>query len=290
MDYYAKRLATCSSDKTIKIFDITGETQVQTSVLNGHDGPVWQVTWAHPMFGSLIASCGYDRKVIIWKERDDAKNNWYPVFEYTHTLSGKFIFCLSLTSINPFIVNSISWAPHEFGLILACGSTDSNVSIITFNKGSWSTETFKAHDGGVNAVSWKPYLPGENPVMTLVSGGCDNLIKIFSFHAETSQWKCETTLEGHNKVIRDVQWSPNIGLPYDTIASASQDGIVIIWNKKPTDSSWKSTTLELSEPVWRVSWSLTGNIIAITSGENNVTLWKETKENQWESIHSIGNE
>ena len=28
-----------------------------------HEGPVWQVSWAHPMFGNLLASCSYDRKV-----------------------------------------------------------------------------------------------------------------------------------------------------------------------------------------------------------------------------------
>ena len=31
-----------------------------------HEGPVWQVTWAHPMFGNLLASCSYDRKVWIY--------------------------------------------------------------------------------------------------------------------------------------------------------------------------------------------------------------------------------
>ena len=28
-----------------------------------HEGPVWQVAWAHPKFGSILASCSYDRKV-----------------------------------------------------------------------------------------------------------------------------------------------------------------------------------------------------------------------------------
>ena len=30
-----------------------------------HEGPVWQVSWAHPMFGNLLASCSYDRKVSV---------------------------------------------------------------------------------------------------------------------------------------------------------------------------------------------------------------------------------
>jgi protein transport protein SEC13 len=35
LDYYGRRLATCSSDKTIKIFDIEGETHKLTETLRG---------------------------------------------------------------------------------------------------------------------------------------------------------------------------------------------------------------------------------------------------------------
>jgi hypothetical protein len=31
-------------------------------------GPVWQISWAHPKFGTLLASCSYDGSVIIHKE------------------------------------------------------------------------------------------------------------------------------------------------------------------------------------------------------------------------------
>ena len=30
------------------------------------------------------------------------------------------------------IVNSVSWAPHELGAILACASSDGKVSVLTF--------------------------------------------------------------------------------------------------------------------------------------------------------------
>ena len=51
-----------------------------------HEGPVWQVAWAHPMFGNLLASCSYDRKVIIWKETN---GTWGKLYEYgNHDSSG----------------------------------------------------------------------------------------------------------------------------------------------------------------------------------------------------------
>jgi len=47
---------------------------------------VWQVAWAHPMYGNILASCSYDRKVIIWKEEN---GTWEKTYEYTgHDSSG----------------------------------------------------------------------------------------------------------------------------------------------------------------------------------------------------------
>ena len=37
-------------------------------------------------------------------------------------------------------------------------------------------------------------------------------------------------------------------------------------------------------PVWRVSWSITGNILAVSDGKDNVSLWKEAVDGQWQQI------
>ena len=64
LDYYGKQLASAGSDRRIKIFDvIDGVQRQQTAELVGHDGPVWQLAWAHPEFGNILASCSYDRQV-----------------------------------------------------------------------------------------------------------------------------------------------------------------------------------------------------------------------------------
>lgn len=280
MDYYGKRLATCSSDKTIKIFDVTSGTPTQTAELVGHEGPVWQVAWAHPKFGSVIASCSYDRKVIIWRE-NDGTNSWVRVYEHkVHELS----------------VNSLVWAPWEYGLMLACGSSDGTISVLshrTESPNEWRVERFEAHTPGVLAVSWAPSTSpaalvqsGGSPNVApprLVSGGCDGLVKIWkpktADPSQGSSWECDAVLKEHNDWVRDVAWAPSIGLPTTSIASASQDGTVVIWSNQDhlTSTNWTKKVLDkFPETVWRVSWSVTGNILAVSSGDNKVTLWKES--------------
>jgi len=283
LDYYGKKLATCSSDKTIKIFEV-GETQNnQVAEIKGHEGPVWQVAWAHPKFGPILASCGYDRKVCVWKE--SSPNAWSKIFEYDKHESS---------------VNSISWAPHEFGLSLATGSSDTTIAILTYKgDGNWDVKTISnAHAVGVNAVSWAPaVIPGSlvgaaapaAPTKRLVSGGCDNLVKIWSFSQPENQWKQEDTLESHQDWVRDVAWAPNIGLPSSTIASCSQDGAVIIWSH---EARWNPKPLPKTsdQPVWRLSWSIIGNLLAVSGGDNKVTLWKEGLYGEWSCISSLAEE
>jgi len=98
------------------------------------------VTWAHPKYESILASCGYDKKINIWKEVK-APGTWDLVYQFEAAAS----------------VNSICWAPWEYGLVLAAGSADGRIHIIS-RKGddTWNIVSFEGHNGGVNAISWGP--------------------------------------------------------------------------------------------------------------------------------------
>jgi len=288
-DYYARRLATASSDKTIRVFDVSGDAQTLQAELRGHEGPVWEVSWAHPKFGALLASCSYDRKVKIWKE--GARNDWACVFTLdTHELS----------------VNSVCWAPVEYGLQLACGSSDGDISILALkDNGQWdASQKFHAHQIGVNAVSWAPPLlpsqsllssagapnAGANLVKRLVTAGSDNLVKVWRFAEQENRWRCDErdTLEGHGDWVRDAAWAPSLGLPSSTIASCSQDGSVIIWTQDDLGAAWAKKPLpKFSDAVWRLSWSVTGNILAISGADNKVTLWKEAPDGEWTCLSTL---
>lgn len=282
LDYYGRRLATCSSDRTVKIFDVSGSSPVLLATLAGHEGPVWQVSWAHPKYGSILASCSYDRKVIIWKE---SNGTWNKLNE----------FCEHKSS-----VNSIQWAPHEWGLVLACASSDESFSILyTTGDGNWKYKRQEsAHTLGCNAVSWAPAVnpgalleggsrAGSTTVKHLVTGGGDNLVKVW--REEGDGWICEEKLEGHTDWVRDVAWAPSVGLPISRIASCSQDCKVIIWTRdENAGRKWISKVLNtFSDVIWHASWSITGDILAISGGDNKVTLWKESLEGGWVCVSEM---
>jgi protein transport protein SEC13 len=87
--------------------------------------------------------------------------------------------------------------------------------------------------------------------------------------------------------VRDVAWSPTV-LHKSYIASASQDKTVRIWTSEPASGGqWECKVLNFEAPVWRVSWSLSGNVLAVSAADNKVTLWKENLRGEWESFKSI---
>lgn len=313
-DYFGTKLATCSSDRTIKLFSISGSTHTLLTELRGHEGPVWQLSWAHPSFGNLIASCSYDRKVIVWRE---THNNcqWEKWYEYSGHDSS---------------VNAIDWAPKEFGLQLVCGSSDGTLSVLTCLDNVWTTKKISnAHTNGVNAVGWAPAFSyglslfhdaanngaGEDgstdqpsPAVSdpketnklqkrFASAGCDNLIKIWLYDEKDDSWVKEHQLEGHLDWVRDIAWSPTIGTGKTLIASCSQDRKVIIWEQtrgssanNEAQSIWQPKPLGVfDDVVWHVSWSVMGNILAVSGGDNKVTLWKENSAGVWQCISDVDN-
>ena len=147
---------------------------------------------------------------------------------------------------------------------------------------------------GCTAVSWAPPTPpgalvmpgaGMPLVKSFVSGGCDSLVKVWRFDEGRGVWAVEQALTGHTDWVRDVAWAPNLGMPSNTIASAGQDGRVLIWTQSQPGGPWQPKQLaDFKATVWRVSWSVFGNVLAVSDASGAVTLWKEALDGEWSQI------
>lgn len=206
-------------------------------------------------------------------------------------------------------MNSLAFAPHEYGLILLCGSSDGFISLHEYKNESWVSRRQEAHNLGVNSVSWGPSF---NPItfqseddnslgntlapMRFVSGGCDNLVKVWVMSKpqdlnEEMELKY-TELKGHNDWVRDVTWLNYVGYAYDTIASCSEDENVFVWKFDKVENKWSNTSLKkkFNNPTWKVSWSYCGSYLAVSAGDNYVYLFKENSQDDWEEFSQINQE
>lgn len=131
LDYYAKQLATASSDHSIRIFI----NNVLSATLKDHTAPVWTLSWAHPTHSGLLASGAYDGTVCIWHP-----SNWSCIYKHKfHSQS----------------VNSIQWGPLDAGCVLACASSDGTVSLLVGSvEGTWSSSSFNAHQVFLFNLGW----------------------------------------------------------------------------------------------------------------------------------------
>ncbi|CAI5767462.1 protein SEC13 homolog [Podarcis lilfordi] len=281
MDYYGMRLATCSSDRSVKIFDVRNGGQILIADLRGHEGPVWQVAWAHPMYGNILASCSYDRKVIIWKEEN---GTWEKAHEYTGHDSS---------------VSGEEWVSlQEFSLSHQCRPTHPAVCVLVFLSDLFSFAK-KAHGASVmGAVSTAWTLPGSmaNPLSdrryprnstSLPTSGSWSLLRLWQ--SALAPRRLQRQLDLQHPWVTDVPKPGSTGTASSVIVKIVKDGRVFIWMcDDPSGNSWSPKLLhKFNDVVWHVSWSITANILAVSGGDNKVTLWKESVDGQWACISDV---
>ena len=123
------------------------------------------------------------------------------------------------------------------------------------------------------------------------------------------------TEPAHSDWVRDVAWAPAVGLPGNLIASCSevrgcarelwcaaggrgnhcrvvvletpQDKKVKIWTEDFKAGFRLSCEIPFDCKVWRLSWSVMGNVLAVSQADNKVTLWKEGLGGSWKQLAGV---
>lgn len=187
---------------------------------------MWKVQWAHPEFGVIIASCGFDKRVNIWQEKkEEGKVNW-----------------TSRAKIQDFgdSVEDISFCPRIYGLKLAACTLNGKMKIFEptdyANNINWNCISSKdVSSVGCSSVSWNPSIldPQTLAVGCYCSPKKDNrkdLIQIFAYVDSKKEYVNLLSFEeSHDDTITDVEWAPQFGRSFHLLATSSLDKSVIIW-------------------------------------------------------------
>lgn len=349
-DFYGKRIATCSSDQTIKVFEkIEPSIQQQShpapdSIEALQNSPEWElvdswkahrttivkVAWASPEFGQVIASCSYDGTLKIFEEdpRELKKSG------------RRWINRATITEFNGPVYD-MAFAPSHLGLKIASIDYDGifrvHEAMDPNNLQNWTLQppdeklmTSPASKSRQSAfsLSWCPSMFFKE----FIAVAAQNQAYIYYRNGSGPFYRI-ATFPGHQVLIRSIAWAPSMGRGFQTIAIGYNDGKIEIYKvtKKQKPESTSSATVEKSggsaikqqlqqqsvapafrqlseqdqfelslekasdleghtKEVWKLSWNVTGTILASAGSDGTIRFWKSDYNNKFQCMAEVSAE
>ncbi|XP_017883043.1 nucleoporin SEH1-A isoform X2 [Ceratina calcarata] len=295
-DFYGQRMATCSSDQFVKVWDEDEHGNWHlTASWKAHSGSVWKVTWAHPEFGQVLATCSFDRTAAVWEEivgegsgpGERGMRHWV---RRTNLVDSRKS------------VTDIKFAPKTLGLLLATCSEDGVIRIYeapdVMNLSQWTLQHDISCKLQCSCLSWNPSLSRLHPPMIAVGSDDQNpssggKVFIYEYSEGSRRWARTETLSSVTDPVHDIAFAPNLGRSFHTLAIASKD-VRIITLKPLVDSAQSGAprfdinlAAQFSDhdfTVWRVCWNIMGTILASSGDDGCVRLWKDNYINNWKCV------
>ncbi|KAJ5688350.1 hypothetical protein N7536_010969 [Penicillium majusculum] len=277
-------VATCSSDKTIRVYSLTNFTLLST-ITGGHKRSVRTAAWKPHMSGeSVLATGSFDATVGIWRRWDSygqedgvglGMNNGdkqTPTDTLTEAPNGaspdtadreedeeEWRFAVLLDG-HDSEVKSVSWSTS--GMLLATCSRDKSIWIWEdLDDGDNNFETvavMQEHGGDVKCVSWHP------SEECLASGSYDDTIRLW--REDLDDWGQVACIKGHEGTVWFLDWE-----------GEETEGK---WNG-PISESVSESDLGALQAQWRSQRALSGPRLLSCSDDCTVRVWRrQPKESQ----------
>lgn len=297
-DFYGQRMATCSSDQFVKVWDKDDHDNWKLSATwKAHSGSVWKVTWAHPEFGQVLATCSFDRTAAVWEEIVGEGTN--PGERGMRHWVRRTNLVDSRTS-----VTDVKFGPKSLGLLLATCSADGVVRIYeapdVMNLSQWSLQHEVSGKLPCSCISWNPSFSRLHPAMIAVGSDDPNpsngsKVFIYEYNENSRRWTKTETIPSVCDPVHDIAFAPNLGRSYHLLAVATKDVRIIMLKPKQDGAVVQSglTRFEVQlvaqfddhySTVWRVCWNVIGTVLASSGDDGCVRLWKSNHADNWKCV------
>ncbi|CAL1547715.1 unnamed protein product [Lymnaea stagnalis] len=298
-------LATCSSDKTVRLWGIKDYTELPSSPLLGHKYYIHCCAFSPS--GSTLATCSNDGTLKFWdvKSGDCLASLSHPskcairVLQFSAdgskvvTGGDDEVACLWNVAEKKIIrslkghdesVTSAAFSPDDNYIVTCSSGGDMGGDMLVwdaqFGHGKFLTRVHDCHDLGVSCCAFSPtYGTAGKPstsssinTFLLATGGKDNLVKLWIFCGDVGSVnvtvKLETMLPGHKDSILWLCFSPD----GQFIASCSLDKTARLWNAR-TNQAIISID-DHSSYVAFCAFSSDSRYLATASNDNTVKIWQ----------------
>lgn len=250
-------VATCSSDKTVRVYSLTNFKLLST-ISGGHKRSVRTCAWKPHIEGeSVLATGSFDATVGIWRRWDSyGRGNEASGgggIEEGDEQGGEedeeeWRFAVLLDG-HDSEVKSVSWSPS--GMLLATCARDKSIWIWEdLDDGDNNFETvavMQEHGGDVKCVSWHP------TEECLASGGYDDTIRLW--REDLDDWGQVACIKKHEGTVWALDWEGAETTP--KVVSTSSSG-----------------SEEALKAQWREQRALSGPRLVSCSDDKTVRVWR----------------
>ena len=200
-DFYCRKLAVGTSLGKIYIYENINGATSKTSEIIAHVGPIYKLSWSHPSFGPILASCGFDKKVILFKIENYKLEKLY---EY---------------DMHDNCVKILKFSPSWNRLLLVSGDLNGNIITCEYLDKNFILKKLFGHDFGVNSID---FLDETN----FVTCGNDNIIKIWNYSQDNGDVEIKNNfiLKDNNMSTTDLSCKDN--KHFACCGSSDNEGIV----------------------------------------------------------------
>ena len=251
-NFYGNRMVTASSDHCVKVWDRNEKSGqwIVTDTWTAHDAEVTDVKWNGPFVGEHLGTIGEDGFMRVWHEDvNEATNSgrrFKKIFEQV-TATGVPYMSLDFKSIATETYLAVI---TRDGYLSVCEPEDGD------DLSSWrvlwsdylcptpprTEETgFRVSWHKEKLPAWPTILAGLDRKSLSLAATVGDSVRVFRTDKER-KFYVAAVLEGAKGLVRDVSWANGSMRGFDTIATASKDGFLRVYELHTPGAASLSTS------------------------------------------------